>query len=353
MTIDPIAVDVERLELVRDTAQRVLAREWDPARSRELLEQPAPCWSDALWRQLTELGWGDLLITGTVRELCAVAELVGAATAVTPLVHAAVAQWCGRRASLATQLIVYCEALSLRAKATGETLAVSGTLEHVAFGDVADSLLVLVAVDNDDGAALVRLDLDAPGVRRTSLQPLDHSPTARVECEAVVVPASDVVATGAAADALAADAEQRLLLGLISELTGVAAGANDRAVEYAKVREAFGRPIGTFQAIKHRLVDQRCAIEVARALVARAATAVDTRAVDASALTALAAFWAVANLRAVPEGALQVFGGIGYTWEHDAHIALRRAAVLTARLGPRADHRAVVGDWLAAGYQPV
>ena len=80
---------------------------------------------------------------------------------------------------------------------------------------------------------------------------------------------------------------QRLTFGWAAELTGVAAGANALGVDYAIHRVAFDRPIGSFQAIKHRLVDQRAAIEVSRALVARAAVAVETRAPDAAALTSL------------------------------------------------------------------
>ena len=62
----------------------------------------------------------------------------------------------------------------------------------------------------------------------------------------------------------------------------------------------------------------------------------------------LAAFWAIDSLRAVPEGATQVFGGIAYTWEHEAHVHLRRAATLSASLVPRAEHRTAITDWLAA-----
>jgi alkylation response protein AidB-like acyl-CoA dehydrogenase len=132
----------------------------------------------------------------------------------------------------------------------------------------------------------------------------------------------------------------------VAELVGVASAANHAAVEYAKVRVAFGRPIGTFQAVKHRLVDQRTVIEVARALVNRAVDACEHDHPETEALVSLAVFWAVDKLRTVPEGATQVFGGIGYTWEHDAHVYLRRAASIAATLGSRSEHRAVISDWL-------
>jgi alkylation response protein AidB-like acyl-CoA dehydrogenase len=134
----------------------------------------------------------------------------------------------------------------------------------------------------------------------------------------------------------------------VAELVGVAAAVHDAATEYAKHREAFGRPIGAFQAVKHRLVDLRADVEIARALAGRAARAVEDDSPDAAAMVGLAAFWAGERMRAVPEGAIQVFGGIGYTWDHDAHCFLRRAAVLTALLGVPAAHRDVAVEWLAA-----
>jgi acyl-CoA dehydrogenase len=132
----------------------------------------------------------------------------------------------------------------------------------------------------------------------------------------------------------------------VAELVGIASAANEAAVEYAKQRTAFGHPIGVFQAIKHRLVDQRCAIEVGRALVNRAADACQHGHPDAAALASLAAYWGIDSLRAVPEGATQVFGGIAYTWEHYAHVHLRRAAGAAAGLGGRAYHRDAVTRWL-------
>jgi alkylation response protein AidB-like acyl-CoA dehydrogenase len=171
-------------------------------------------------------------------------------------------------------------------------------------------------------------------------------PSAALELRGARAAPDAVVAVGAEASALAVEVHLRTTLGWTAELTGVAAGANAAAVDYARERVAFGRPIGAFQAVKHRLVDQRAAIEVSRALVGRAALALDVGAPDRAALVALAAFWAGDALRAVPEGAVQVFGGIGYTWEHVAHVYLRRAAVLVALLGDHGLHRDTAAEWL-------
>jgi alkylation response protein AidB-like acyl-CoA dehydrogenase len=160
----------------------------------------------------------------------------------------------------------------------------------------------------------------------------------------------DIVGEGVVAGTRHRDATLRARVAQAAELVGIASAANDAATEYAKLRIAFDHPIGAFQAIKHRLVDQRCAIEVGRALVNRAADACQHDHPDAPALTSLAAFWGIDALRAVPEGATQVFGGIAYTWEHDAHVHLRRAATGAAALGTRAYHRDMVTRWLCGRY---
>jgi alkylation response protein AidB-like acyl-CoA dehydrogenase len=217
--------------------------------------------------------------------------------------------------------------------------------DFVPYGAVAARLLVLAR--EDETSVLGIVDPAGPGVTRTPLTPLDHGPAAAISIGGAPI---QVVAEGIDAERRHGDAILRWRLGVVAELVGVAAAANEAATEYAKVRVAFDRPIGTFQAIKHRLVDQRSAIEVGRALVNRAADACDRSHPDAAALVSLAAFWAMDSLRAVPEGATQVFGGIAYTWEHEAHVYLRRAATLAASLGSRAQHRKTITDWLATRH---
>ena len=204
---------------------------------------------------------------------------------------------------------------------------------------------LLTVADDDRSTVLGVVDPTGPGVQREPLCPLDRSPAARISMQAAPI---QVIMTGDEAAGRYRDATLRMHIAQVAELVGIASAANDAATEYAKVRVAFGRPIGSFQAIKHRLVDQRSAIEVGRALVNRAADACEHGHPERDALAALAAFWAIDSLRAIPEGAIQVFGGIAYTWEHQAHVHLRRAAFAAAMLGPRARHREVVTKWLAA-----
>jgi alkylation response protein AidB-like acyl-CoA dehydrogenase len=343
VSLDEIADTAAELAELRRSADDILRQAWSVDRSRALLDGPGPAFDEALWTTVTDLGWPDVLVSednggagGALRELAVLVEAAGAAAAPIPLAATAAAGWSEDRCSDGVAVL-------LPESGTLAGQMVSGTFNFVPYGAVATRLVVL-AEDNRQSLLGV-VDPNGMGVKRAPLKPLDHGPAALITLDGAPL---RVITDGADAVRRHRDALLRLRVGLVAELVGVAAAANDAATEYAKVRVAFDRPIGSFQAIKHRLVDQRSAIEVGRALVNRAADACDQHHPDATALVSLAAFWAIDSLRAVPEGATQVFGGIAYTWEHEAHVHLRRAATLSASLGPRAEHRTAITDWLAA-----
>ncbi len=344
--LEPSLADIadsaaEHAEL-RATADHSLRRAWAVERTRSLLDATTPAFDERLWHTVVQMGWPDVLLDEAhggggagLRELCVLAEAAGAVALPVPLASAAAAAWCTQRRTDDIALILD----DAGAAVSGDR--VNGTWSLVPFGDIADRLVVLAQRSGE--AVLGVTSTTAPGVRRQSERPLDHSPAASVTLEDAHL---DVIATGPDALARHGAGVNRCRLATVAELIGIASAANDAAVEYAKVRVTFGRPIGARQAIKHRLVEQRSAIEIARALVNRAADAVELGHPDADALVSLAVFWAIDSLRRVPEGATQVFGGIAYTWEHDAHVHLRQAATRIAALGSRAEHRAVVADWL-------
>lgn len=312
---------------------------WSAEEFRKLLDGPA--FDHGLWQTIRGLGWPDVMVgaadgggAGTLAELAVLAEVAGAAAAPVPLAATAAANWCEGRCADGITLL-------LDQPGSPSTDGVSGTWPLVRYGAVAQRLLVLAR----DGAEAVLgvVDPTGPGVLLERVTPLDRNPAARICLQEAPI---RIVAHGADAVRRHAEATVRERVALVAELVGIAAAANAAATDYSKVREAFGRPIGTYQAIKHRLVDQFSAIEIGRALVGRAADACDRGAPDAAALASLAAFWGIDALRAVPEGAVQVFGGIGYTWEHAAHVHLRRAACTSAALGPRKQHRDAAAAWL-------
>jgi len=125
---------------------------------------------------------------------------------------------------------------------------------------------------------------------------------------------------------------------LAAEGLGTAGRAVELAVEYARMREAFGRPIGSYQAVKHRLVDAWVGIDQLRSLVWWAATAADSAPGDLALAASAAKAYSARVLEDAAETLVQVCGGIGFTWEHDAHLYWRRAKVDRMLLGTESEH---------------
>ncbi|KZM68733.1 acyl-CoA dehydrogenase [Nocardia terpenica] len=185
----------------------------------------------------------------------------------------------------------------------------------------------------------------AEGLRIDSLPPLDAStPLARVECDGVAVPAEHVFETPHAVGDLVA-------VLVAAELAGVAGWCLETAVEYAKVREQFGRRIGEFQAVKHLCAWMLCRTELIRAVAADAAAAVDNRPAELPLAAAIAMSVALDAAVRTAKDCIQVLGGIGFTWEHDAHLYLRRAVALRQLLGGAAPWRARITDLVRQGQR--
>ncbi|GII01007.1 acyl-CoA dehydrogenase [Planobispora takensis] len=214
------------------------------------------------------------------------------------------------------------------------TLTVGGSAETVLGGAVADVLVLPVSTDR--GEEWVAVDASAATV--TPIKSLDVTRgVAKVELDGVTVPAGRVLdgLEGSAVLNLAA-----ILLG--AEAAGVASWCVTAAAEYAKVRVQFGRPIGQFQGVKHKAARMLVALEQARATVwdaARAAGQAGEGVSEDELAYAVSIAGVVAPDAAVQcaKDAVQIFGGIGYTYEHDAHLYYRRALTLRALLGPGAE----------------
>ena len=214
----------------------------------------------------------------------------------------------------------------LTGRASGGDLVVSGTAGTVLGAALADVLVLPVAVDGSTRWVAV----DAADVTVTPVPSLDRvRRVAAVQASEVAVPADRVL------DGLTTDRVRDLAAALFgAEAAGLAGWLVSTAAEYAKVREQFGRPIGQFQGVKHRAARSLIALEQARAAAWDAARALDEDAADAGFATAVAAVVAVDAGVSTARDAIQILGGIGFTWEHDAHLYLRRASTLRALLGP-------------------
>ena len=211
----------------------------------------------------------------------------------------------------------------VRAEDRGDGYSLDGTKGLVQDAHLADWLLVTAG----SGGALTQFLVpgDAPGLKVSPLDGLDLTRRfCTVEFADVRLPASSVVgAPRGAAPAV----ERQLQIALVLSLAE-SVGAMDRdfevALDYAKVRTAFGRPIGSFQAVKHLLADTSLLLETSKALVAAAAEAVQDEADDAAEVVSMAKAYVGDSGIELAHNCFQTFGGIGYTWEHDQHLYLRR-----------------------------
>ncbi|MGW7366781.1 acyl-CoA dehydrogenase [Streptomyces sp. NPDC054841] len=183
-------------------------------------------------------------------------------------------------------------------------------------------------------------------------------PTAEVTADGVVVPEDSVLDIGDITDigevSGIGDIGPDLVVDLAAvlfaaEACGTAAWALHTATEYAKVREQFGRPIGQFQAVKHLCADMLVRVEQARALTWDVARAADDDSSVRGLAAALAAATALDAAYTCAKDCIQILGGIGFTWEHDAHLHLRRALVARQLLGPGDAHRLRAVRLAAAG----
>ncbi|MEU4341204.1 acyl-CoA dehydrogenase [Nocardia sp. NPDC023852] len=226
--------------------------------------------------------------------------------------------------------------------ASGE-LSLTGTWDSVL--GAAPGTAVLLPVSLPQGQRWCVVPPEAAGLRVEPLAPLDLStPLARVHCADVRVPAERVFAAPyAAGDLLVALAA--------AELAGLAGWCLETAVEYAKVREQFGRKIGSFQAVKHLCAWMLCRTELIRAVAADTAAAVDEGGAELPIAAAIAAAIALDAAVETAKDCIQVLGGIGFTWEHDAHLYLRRAVALRQLLGGSGRWRARVTELTRSGQR--
>jgi alkylation response protein AidB-like acyl-CoA dehydrogenase len=203
--------------------------------------------------------------------------------------------------------------------------------------DGATAGLILVVAATDAGLSLFAVESDAAGLGRAALPALDQTrQLARLEFAGVTGRLIGSPGDGAAALDRALDVAA---VALAAEQLGGAQRALDMAVEYAKVRRQFDRPIGSFQAIKHRCADLLLEVESLRSAVGYAAAAVAEDSAEIPVLASLVKAYASETYFHVAAENIQIHGGIGFTWEHDAHLYFKRAKASELFLGDGAYHR--------------
>lgn len=360
----------QELESFRETVARFLSEQVPVAELRARREDPVGH-DPKYWRQAAELGFTSLLvgeehgggnITGSgLADLAVVVREVGRHAAPGPLittnvVAAALSRAGGHGDVLAALLegsAVASWALSeptgrgyavaLEARRDGSDLVLDGVKRPVEAGAQAGHVLVVCRVDGRLTQVLV--PTDAPGVTVTPLKTVDLTRRyASVRLDGVRLPADAVV--GAVGDA-EADVDSLLdtaLVLLVAEQVGTLDTVFDMTLQWCFDRFSFGRPLASYQAVKHRFADMTAYVEAGRGILRDATTAVAAAAPNASSLASAAkAFVGDHGSHVVQEG-VQLHGGIGVTYEHDIHLYLRRQTLDRVLLGSPADHRQRLTD---------
>jgi alkylation response protein AidB-like acyl-CoA dehydrogenase len=326
---------------------------WTAVLARTESDEP---YDPKLWRALaTELGCAGLAVPEELggagaswREAAVVAEELGRAVAPVPYLGSAViataALLAAREQDLTAELAAGARTAALAvpfstppdapypATVTAQGGALTGTVRSVADAPPADVLLVPA-----DGGLYAVDAVDAAAVTRTPVVSLDMT---RQLCDLEFTAAPARLVTGGEA-ALRAG----LLTGaavLASEQLGLAERCLEITVEYLKTRHQFGRPIGSFQGLKHRLADLWVAITQARSVARYAAACAAGDDPDARVAAAVAQAHCSAVAVRAAEECVQMHGGIGFTWEHPAHLFLKRAKCTAIALGTPDRHRAVL-----------
>ena len=227
------------------------------------------------------------------------------------------------------------DAITVSAESDDDGWKLTGDAEHVPDGATADVILVLA--DTDSGPTLFAVDGNAPGVDRHALATLDLTRRqANIHFDSTPARVIGEAGNGASAVSHALDVAATALA---AEQAGIAAHMLDVTTEYAKSRIQFGRIIGSFQAVKHRLADMAAAAGNVRGAAYHAAWSHDDPSLDDPALaTSIAQQVASAGAVEVTAKAIQSHGGIGFTWEHPAHLYYKRAVSNSALFGGRAVH---------------
>jgi alkylation response protein AidB-like acyl-CoA dehydrogenase len=234
------------------------------------------------------------------------------------------------------------EGITVQATSSGDGWTISGTKMFVLDGHVAD--LILVAARTDAGVSLFHVPADASGLTRTALSTMDQTrKQAKLEFDGT--PATLIGTDGGGWDVL-----ERVLdltaVALAAEQVGGAQECLEMAVQYAKDRVQFGRPIGSFQAIKHKCADMLLEVESAKSAAYYAGWCAAELNDELPTVASLAkAYCSEAYFHTTAEN-IQIHGGIGFTWEHPAHLYFKRAKSSELLFGDPSYHRELLAQRL-------
>jgi alkylation response protein AidB-like acyl-CoA dehydrogenase len=372
----------ETQQAIKNSARQFLAAECPMAEVRRLMETET-AFDSALWSKFAEQGWTGIIFPekydgfglGMV-EMAAALEEMGRALAPGPFISSVLLagtllenagsdgqkqKYLGAicrgeaRSTLAlleTSASWDLDAVQLEATSTPNgTYLLHGEKLFVPDAEGADFLLVAVRVEGE--LAVLIVPGNTPGVERTPTPGVDLTRRLyRVSFRNVETAAGNLLCCGKRARQGLEAAFNVGCLGLVAEMVGGIQRLVDMTVTYAKTRQQFGRPIGAFQAVQHQCVDMLILLEGSRSALYYAAWALSNNDPAASTAISVAKAYASEAYREAGNRAIQVHGGMGFTWENDAHLYYRRAKASESMFGDAAYHRERIAQWLIDGQPP-
>ena len=366
-------VDSPEKILFTSTTQAFLEKEAPLRRVREL-HAAGVSFDPAWWQRAAELGWTGLLVPeelggGSVSDsgfadLAMVAEQLGKTVAPGPLYPVSVvlaalvdcADWQAHTATIESLISGETVASwavsepgqgwaplnpSVTATQTDSGYRIDGTKDRVEAG--AQSAVLLVVTRCGDEVRQLLVPTDAPGVRIAPQQSVDLvKQYARVHFDGVVVEPSAAVGTAAETAALVDRQSQIAQVLQCAEVVGILQTVFDFTVQWALDRYTFGRPLASYQALKHRFADMKLWLEACRATTAAAVADVAARSAAAGLSASIAKSYVGEMAGQIVQDCVQMHGGIGVTWEHDLHLYLRRVTLYRSMFGTPEEHNLCV-----------
>jgi alkylation response protein AidB-like acyl-CoA dehydrogenase len=360
-------------ELLRSTARKFFENECGSDTVRRLMETPEGISPD-LWTKLAEQGWLGLVYPeaydgmglGLV-DLVVLMEEMGRAVVPGPYLSAVLLgglaiveagseaqkkEWLPKIASGDRRVaLAWMEpsaqlgpaGVTLTAVEKGGRYTLSGTKLFVHDAHTADALVVAARTRPGAGADGVSLFLLPKGTRGLEVTLLPTMDQTRKLCEVALsdapVGADALLGAAGAGWAPLARVLDRATVALCAEMCGGAQKVLEMTVEYAKIRQAFGRPIGSYQGVKHRAADMLVDVENSKSITYYAAWALDEGAAEAPLAVSMAKAYVSDAYRRVASAGIQLHGGIGFTWEHDLHLYFKRAKGSEFTFGDATHHR--------------
>jgi alkylation response protein AidB-like acyl-CoA dehydrogenase len=368
----------EEQEMLRKSARDFLAKEAPMTYVRQMMEDERG-FRDEQWRKMAELGWMGLILPEAhggsgldFVDMVVVLEEMGRTVLPGPffstVILGGVALGEGGSAAQKEELLPRlatgdlrvtlaqlepnarwdAEGIELQAKKSGDGWSLSGTKLFVPDAHTADVLIVVGRAPGSKGAegiSLFLVDAKAPGIRTELLKTMDQTrKLCEVVFENVAVGADRVLGAPGDGWKLLQRVVDRGKVGLCAEMCGGADRVLEMSVEYAKVREQFGRPIGSFQAIQHKCANMLVEVESSKSATYYAAWAVANDVAEAPLAAAMAKAYCSDAYRHTAGEGIQIHGGIGFTWEHDMHIYFKRAKSSEVTFGDATWNREIVAQ---------